>query len=227
MRLYRDLDEVMSEIGRDLKELGVVYQSENVQDMDVSQDPGYETHELMSYAYSIPHPQDKLPSIITASENPEYVHEEFNERVNIGMKNPGEAWKLDEDYWRKFLHNGRFSYTYSVRMQWLHEMMQHLHANPTTRQCWLPIWWTQDNMNLGTGVRVPCSLGYHLMVRQDKLHLQYVMRSCDFSKHFEKDVLLALMLQTYISGYLGVDEGTFTHTIFSLHAFAKDLEGIF
>jgi hypothetical protein len=64
--------------------------------------------------------------------------------------------------------------------------------------------------------------------------MNYVMRSCDFYKHWAKDVVLAVAYGTeFIKEYnnhtedKGITWGSFTHTIFSLHGFAKDMEGVF
>jgi hypothetical protein len=222
MRMYDQFVEVKSEVSRDLKELAVVYQSHNVQDMDVSKDPGYFTHELMNYSYTL-----LDPGLVTDDYFPPYYLQEFKERISNRPQNPGLAWEEDREYWEQFLHDGKFDYTYSERMAYVLEgVYKLLVRDPNTRQAWLSIWNDRDHFATGRR-RVPCSLGYHFMVRNEKLHLHYVMRSCDFAKHFEKDVILAIMLQVYMAQRLGREVGHFTHTIFSLHAFAKDLEGVF
>ena len=63
--------------------------------------------------------------------------------------------------------------------------------------------------------------------------MHYVMRSCDFYKHWAKDVILAIAYGDAIIQALKnsvkepVELGSFSHTIFSLHGFAKDMKGIF
>jgi hypothetical protein len=224
VRFYESFGEVMSEVERDLKELAIVYQSENVQDMDVSGDPGYLTHELINYSYSLTDPRGLID---TDSGMYQYILAEHEERMRGAGANPGTAWYLDREYWEPFLHNGKFSYTYSERLYRVAELaVLHLTEMPTSRQAWIPIW-RQDDITKAGKERVPCSLGYHLMIRNDRLYLHYIMRSCDFNKHFKKDVILATMFQEDIAKALEREVGTFTHTIFSLHAFAKDLEGVF
>jgi len=232
MRLYETFEEVHSEVSRDLKELAVVYQSHNVQDLDVSTDPGYLTHELMNYTYTLAEP-------ISVYDHPDlnwpYINAEFGERTDTVPHNPGNAWIHDEKYWEDFIEpdTGQFAYTYSDRMYRLVDpMIRTLGEDPNSRQAWLPIWVPSDGFDTGSH-RVPCSLGYHFLIRNGYLHMNYVMRSCDYVKHFAKDVALAVMLQEYVAAMLfkryqtQAAMGTFTHTIFSLHAFAKDLEGIF
>ena len=236
MRLYATFDEVVSEIERDLKELAIVYRSGSVQDIDTRGYEGYNTHELMNYGYTI------SPAIVPDYQDWDeytYIEEEFQERVDGLPHNPGLAWYQDEEYWKEFLDSdGEFDYTYSERMyQWLSFITDMLENDPNTRRAWLAIWNRTDLVNSRQGSnygRVPCSLGYQFMLREGRLHLHYVMRSCDFIKHFKKDVVLALKLQEYVVNHINehmgmqlVSMGTFTHTIFSLHAFEKDLEGVF
>jgi len=234
MRFFKDLDEVISEVTRDLKELAVVYPSFSVQDKKVDQDPGYMTHELMNYAYTIP---SVVPDYQRWPEYP-YIEAEFMERTDGLSHNPGAAWTYDERYWEEFLNDdGEFDYTYAERMyRWLPFIDGILSTDNYSRRAWLSIWdSSKDLLHSRQGIhyeRVPCSLGYFFSYRNGKLHCHYVMRSCDFHKHFRKDVVLALKLQEFIAKAISskedrVQTGTFTHTIFSLHAFAKDLEGVF
>lgn len=66
-----------------------------------------------------------------------------------------------------------------------------------TRQAFLPIWFPED-----TGVtdnqRVPCTLGYHFLVRNDFLSMRYYMRSCDIYRHFTNDVYMAARLMQHV-----------------------------
>jgi len=230
MRAFATFDEVKSEVARDLKELAVVYQSHSVQDKFVENDPGFQTHELINYSYTLLDPS----SVKVPNEQAFYITAEFRERISGRPLNPGTAFMEDEEYWSQFLHeddNGepKFSYTYPERMAYaLEQVIYALRADSNTRRAYLPIFWGEDVFNEAREVRIPCSLGYSFLIRNDKLWMHYMMRSCDFAKHFHKDVCLAIMLQEYVFKRVKVTElGPFTHTIFSLHAFAKDLAGIF
>lgn len=250
MRMFQTFDEVMSEVKRDLKELAVVYQSESVQNFDTSQDKGYETHELMNYGFTLHYPMSAVEWYLdikkdgelknTTDEQVDYLYEEFHERIAASVMegpqtiNPGNAWKLDREYWEPMLDaRGKFHYTYNERLQGsLDTTVDLLWKDKSSRRGWIPIWYPEDNPASLPGnnlARVPCSLGYYFMVRNNSLHMHYVMRSCDFIKHFAKDVALAVMMQDWIIHQVPGhhDLGTFTFTAFSLHAFAKDLEGVF
>ena len=57
--------------------------------------------------------------------------------------------------------------------------------------------------------------------------MHYVMRSCDFNTHFVNDVYLAIKLLEYVANEVGMEVGSFTHTMFSLHVYKKDLKNVF
>ena len=236
MRYFLSIEEAKNEIGRDLKELAVVYQSSSVQDKKVKEDPGYLTHELTNYSYSISRSTmgEDIWMFGVRNLDKEYLKEELHERLTTAS-NPGNAYKHDEEYWSQFIHQGKFSYSYPER---LHTHLDSIVAaaikNRESRQLYVPIWNVVDRDNRKDGKRVPCSIGYHMAIRNDKLHMNYVMRSCDFYKHWAKDVVLAVAYGTeFIKEYnnhtedKGITWGSFTHTIFSLHGFAKDMEGVF
>lgn len=86
-----------------------------------------------------------------------------------------------------------------------------------------------DLHNRGGGGRLPCSMYYQIMVREEKVDLIYTMRSCDFLIHFPVDISLALLLQDWFADSLGLATGTFTYFTGSLHAYQKDMaeRGIF
>jgi thymidylate synthase len=231
MRAFATFAEVKSEVARDLKELAVIYQSQSVQDQFVLNDPDFQTHELINYSYTLLDPR----SVDVPNDQAFYIAQEFRERISGERINPGSAFLNDEDYWSQFLHDDpdggpRFSYTYAERMaDALQEVIFTLRTDKNSRRAYLPIYWPEDALNGARTIRIPCSIGYHFMVRAGQVMLHYTMRSCDFAKHFHKDVALAIMLQQYVAEQIRMEEhlGLFTHTIFSLHAFDKDLKGIF
>lgn len=145
--------------------------------------------------------------------------------------NPGEAWKLRPEVWTDYLHNGRMAYTYN-ELLWNNDqvtkILSRLVKDPGSRQLWISLWDpTRDPDLLGGLSRVPCSLGYGLQVRDGKLNLHYLMRSCDFVTHFRNDVYLAIRFLEWVAEKTGYPVGTFTHTMFSLHVYAKDVANVY
>ena len=94
MRYFLSIEEAKNEIGRDLKELAVVYQSSSVQDKKVKEDPGYLTHELTNYSYSISRSTmgEDIWMFGVRNLDKEYLKEELYERLTTAS-NPGNAYK--------------------------------------------------------------------------------------------------------------------------------------
>jgi thymidylate synthase len=113
----------------------------------------------------------------------------------------------------------------------LDDVVNLLAKHPHTRQAWLPIWFPEDTGAVH-GERVPCTLGYHFMLRGGRLHCHYVIRSVDFLRHFRDDVYMAARLTQWVLDELKsktkevewneVTPGVLTMTMFSLHVFKGD-----
>lgn len=105
----------------------------------------------------------------------------------------------------------------------LKDVINLLNKEPKTRQAYLPIWFPEDT-GVVHGERVPCSIGYHFIIRDNKLFITYQLRSCDFLLHFEDDMYLALKLQNWVLTHLKNEEiklGPITVLINNLHCFAN------
>lgn len=103
----------------------------------------------------------------------------------------------------------------------LGDVVEMLLANPLTRQAFLPIWFPEDTGN--AAVRLPCTLGYHFMVRKGRVHITYYMRSCDYMRHFRDDVYMACRLAQWMTKQLqaqhALQVGTLTMHVASMHIF--------
>lgn len=114
-------------------------------------------------------------------------------------------------------HNGiRYEYGDLI------DVLNMLQKNPLTRQAYLPIWFPEDTGAVD-GQRVPCTLGYHFLIRRGKLDIVYNMRSCDLLRHFRDDVYMAGRLAQWVCSRLtGVQPGDLVMHISSLHFFRGD-----
>lgn len=150
-------------------------------------------------------------------------HESFQ-----GIRRPSDK---EHPWLKKTLEGNHFSYTYRERMQgivpWI---VQTLYQDKDTRRAYWPIFLPNDTMRAPELTRIPCSLGYHFVIRYvpgrgDQLHMTYLQRSCDFDRFWITDVYLAHRLQTAVHAGLSgvipgpVDLGNFSHYILSLHSF--------
>lgn len=182
----------------------------------------------------------------------------FEERVSGIPSNPGESYKVWPFYGRdKEMRNAndRFTHTYQERF-WpkgagqearligiqpnmgiryplgdLNDLINLLAKEPLTRQAYLPIFFPEDTGSVHGG-RVPCTLGYHFIRRDNYLHIKYYIRSCDYLRHFRDDIYLAVKLVIWIIEKLkeinpekwqNVKPGIFTMDITSLHIFNNEI----
>lgn len=108
----------------------------------------------------------------------------------------------------------------------LGDVVNQLIKDPLTRQAVLPVFFPEDTGAVH-GDRVPCSLFYHFIIRDDRLDLYYYLRSCDFIRHFRDDIYLTLLLQMWVveqlSPHMKLTTGSFIMQIGSLHIFKNDL----
>lgn len=112
----------------------------------------------------------------------------------------------------------------------LDDVVNLLGRDPLTRQAYLPIFFPEDTGAVH-GERVPCTLGYHFIVRNGELHMVYYLRSCDFVRHMRDDIYLSVRLQQWVLNKLkewfgaywsDIRPGSFTMHVTSLHCFIND-----
>jgi len=234
MRIYKDPNEMVREVERDLFEMGIRVQSGTMQDKDVHDNPDYETIEVQAYGYTL---TDCNPMLVREGVikylhgNPEWAETEFRDRINPDYINPGCAWELYREVWAEFLRDGQFAYTYNERFrEQLPQVIRELNVRPNTRQAIMTMYDRhQDMANWGGKDRIPCSLSYQFYIRGGQLHMIYTMRSCDFLTHFCHDVYFAAKLLHYVALHTRQPAGHLTHFMGSLHAYKKDMDkrGIF
>lgn len=240
MRIFASCYSAISEIARDLQELGVRRTTSTMQDLIVAGDENYDTKELINYSFSVSNfhdadllfdiPQDGMDAKV-------WVGVEFLERVDPRFINPGDAYKLRPELWNQFLvrHKGKFAYSYNERIRTqLVSIIKALRADINTRQAILSIWNPSIDCQRILVDRVPCSLFYHFITTtvggKRKLNLIYSMRSCDFVTHFCNDLWLAYRMLDYVHLEVSkgmpdssiVDRGDVIMNISSLHVYKKD-----
>ena len=231
-----DYAEAYEEVKRDLAEMGILVKPKSMQDKIIEGNPEYETMELQNYCYTILDAKSEdVKNCIKNWADAEFEERIFNPYNDVfgftQFVNPGKAWELRKDVWTEYMHDGKMAYTYNERF-WnndqLRKIIDRLKEDHDSRQLWLSVWDPcMDPDNLGGISRVPCSLGYNFQYRDGKLNIHYVMRSCDFNTHFPNDVYLGIKLLEYVAKETGLEVGNFTHTMFSLHVYRKDLKNVF
>lgn len=235
MRKFDSCEQTVNEVTREVFSRGQKIYDPTHQGKFVAKEK-FDSMELVGYAYKLVRPENPEDAVNWAREHfnkehltPEYGEDWFQEMIEGGL-NPGEAHlKHREDYWRAFgLDDGeKFAYTYSNRMDGvLDSVLEKLRESKYRRAAYIPIWWKEDNEKIGKK-RVPCSLGYHLLIRReglkDRLNLLYYQRSCDLASFYPLDLYRAVRLMQYSCRELDLKMGVLTHSISSLHCFKKDV----
>ena len=161
----------------------------------------------------------------------------FKERVGGKPLNPPPShvmWLKDTD---KYLSGESFSHSYPERLWQDREIMgirfhianlstavDLLKKEPYTRQCYIPIWFPEDGTAAVQGERVPCTFGWHFMLRSGQLHCAYHMRSCDVVRHLHNDLYFANCLCLWLIKEADLDAkpGVMHFSSSSLHCFNVD-----
>lgn len=225
------------------------------QSLDVSGRPEMVTHELLnvSFEMTLASNPDDWAAII--QPNLPWAEDHFRERVSGEPWNPppsNEWWPHAQHGNAEFKADEKFSHTYperywpamagvgemtpegrqifvpqvGIRYRYgdLGDVVHQLAKDPLTRQAYLPVWFPEDTGAVN-GQRVPCSLGYHFIIRDNQIHCVYYIRSCDFMRHFRDDVYMTGRLVQWLRDELdaGYSVGKLTMHITSFHIFAGDV----
>lgn len=226
------------------------------QSQDISDKPEMVTKELRFVNYALNVPESVKLWQETIKPNLSWAEDHFQERVSGVPLNPppSEKWwpfaqqgnaehkegeKFSHTYperiWPK--HAGKFYYrgseeqiipNHGIRFNYgdLDDVVGLLITQLHTRQAYLPIWFPEDTGTVHGG-RVPCSIGYHFLVRQNRMDCSYTMRSCDFLRHWADDCYMAGRLLQWVVRALqrngiAVMSGSLIMNISSLHVFKGD-----
>lgn len=134
-----------------------------------------------------------------------------------------------ERYWPKQFHG---SATPGIRFLYgdLDDVVKLIAKDPLTRQAYLPVFFPEDTGAVH-GERIPCSIGYHFLLREGRLHCTYQLRSCDLWRHFADDLYLTARLMQWVCEELvehGVvcKPGLLSVHIASLHTFINDYHAL-
>lgn len=167
-----------------------------------------------------------------------WADQHFDERVSGIPYNPPPSHTNWNTKTEQYLSGDKFSHTYPERI-WskslmpngirfetadLNDLVKVLRKDPTTRQAYLPIYFPEDLTASLNGERVPCTLGWHFILRNGKLHCHYPIRSCDAVRHFHNDVYFANRLTLWLIEKAGLNAkpGELFMNITSFHCFEND-----
>lgn len=228
MRIFKNCKEMVSEVHRDLFEMGITVKPKTMQDKTVAGLKDFETLELSGYSFAIMDTADLDQMVEDRGLSLEWCYADLKERLSKERINPGEAYKLRGE-WEEFVHNGEFAYTYNERLRYqVDKTIDVLKFDHDSRQAVVTIYeGTKDSENRAGIKRVPCSMYYQFLIRKGKLDVIYTMRSSDFMTHFPYDIWMATKLRDHIAEQVGVETGRMIFFSGSLHAYRKDIPETF
>lgn len=237
-RIFRNCLEMIQEMDRELKVSGITvpvkhYQNKKLEGEDRN------TKELVGVNFIISKPflkKSEMLDFVFGAESPKielYCETEFRDRINPVALNPGNSYKIRKDLWQKLMSKEnpeKFDYTYSERMNTqIIEVINTLKDDIHSRRAMLMVFSPEDSSDsCGFETRIPCSVSYQFLIRNDKLMILYYIRSNDYFKHFAIDIWLTQALQSYIAEeladtYPGLKVGSLHYYAGSLHAYKGDL----
>lgn len=239
-RIFKDCLEMIQEIGRELKSSGITVPIKHYQNIALEGD-NMNTKELIGVNFIISKPQLKKKEMLdfmfgSDSNNIEdYCKQEILDRVDRNCLNPGNSYKIRLDLWQKLMSkkdSNKFDYTYSERINYLNQLdnaIAALKEDEHTRRAMIMVFRPDDTeKSSGFATRIPCSVSYQFIIRNNKLMCLYHIRSNDIFKHFCIDIWLTNALQEYIveqlkDTYPNLKVGPLNYYCGSLHAYNEDL----
>lgn len=226
------------------------------QGTDTSNRPEAEMIEVLNLFMQVPIGTEDLNTLVRdIKPDLPWADEHFLERVSGIPYNPPPSsfdWKYAKDANSEFKKAEIFDHTYPERF-WpkdanftaqsrevrrgirypygdLEDLVKLLARDPGTRQAFLPIFFPEDTGSVGN-IRVPCTIGYHFIMRKNFLHVTYWIRSMDILRHARNDFYLTVRLLLWVLKSLreldsrtwnGVKPGFFNVHCVSAHCFIGD-----
>jgi thymidylate synthase len=235
MRLYSTLSEALSEIKRDL------YKGPRIQSTRVQQRVGENLsgRELLGYTYAIeeggiPETSQELVALGKTlgfrlfRKYPKEMINWLDDEIKIRIEGKlGVLNELNHPALQKTIEGNWTSYSYGERLHGAVDALCEALSSTDTRRAYWPIFRPEDSLRASAPTRIPCSLGYQVLIRNTikgpELILFYLQRSADFDTFFLSDIWLANQFKNHIAELIGVSPGQFMHSIISLHSF--EVEG--
>ena len=239
-RIFKDCLEMVQEMDRELKVSGITVPVKHYQNKELTGE-NQNTKELIGVNFVISKPslgkKDMLKFLFKdeADNIEKYCEQEFLDRINREGLNPGNSYKIRLDLWQALMSKkdgDKFDYTYSERINYCHQLDNAIAAlkdDIHSRRAMIMIFRPEDTLeSSGFSTRIPCSIDYQFLIRNNKLIVIYSIRSNDYFKHFAIDIWLANALQEYMveqlkDVYPNLKVGSLNYYCGSFHAYNEDL----
>ena len=233
---------MVQEMDRELKVSGITVPVKHYQNQELT-GASQNTKELTGVNFVISKPWLKKKEMLEflfkeEADNIEaYCEQEIKDRTCGEALNPGNSYKIRMGLWQALMSKdeekvNKFDYTYSERINNLKQLdnaIAALKEDIHSRRSLISIWDPKDSCDVaGFSTRVPCSISYQFLIRNNKLMVLYYIRSNDYFKYFVIDIWLTHALQEYVRQqvldvYPNLKCGSLNYYGGSMHAYNDDL----
>lgn len=236
-RILRDCEQFARELNRELFQSGITVEVNHYQNKKLEGEDR-KTKEIVGVNFCISKPLLKRKEMLEfffkedADRIEQYCIQEFKDRISPTPLNPGESYKVRQDLWQTLKSNTDdtvFDYTYSERLfdKWTH-IIDAFKDDKHTRQAVMQVFSHSDTAKHDGFTRIPCSLSYQFLIRNDQMHCIYTMRSSAYFQHLGVDIWLAAESIKYLVEqlkplYPDLETGKLYYQAGSLHAYNWDL----
>ena len=239
-RIFKDCLDMIREMDRELKVSGITVPVKHYQNQELTGE-NQNTKELIGVNFVITKPwlqkREMLEFLFKdeAQRIEDYCKQEILDRIDRRGLNPGNSYKIRMDLWQKLMskkENDKFDYTYSERINYSRQLDNAIAAlkdDEHSRRAMIMIFKPEDTReSSGFQTRIPCSVSYQFLIRNNKLMVLYYIRSNDYFKHFAIDIWLTQAIQEYMwtqlqDTYPGLKIGPLNYYAGSFHAYHEDL----
>jgi len=239
-RIFKDCLEMVREMDRELKVSGITVPVKHYQNQELTGE-NQKTKELIGVNFVITRPwlqkREMLEFLFKdeAQRIEDYCKQEILDRIDRRGLNPGNSYKIRMDLWQKLMskkENDKFDYTYSERINYSRQLDNAIAAlkdDEHSRRAMIMIFKPEDTTeSSGFQTRIPCSVSYQFLIRNNKLMVLYYIRSNDYFKHFAIDIWLTQAIQEYVwtqlqDTYPDLKVGPLNYYAGSFHAYYEDL----
>lgn len=189
--------------------------------------------ELQHVSFNIDNPRQRWVYSRQPAINPAFAIVEFL----MIMSGSNQSHILN--YWNPALpkyagHGDTYygAYGYRLRNQFgfdqIEKAYETLKNNPNSRQVVLQIWDPRTDLPFNHGLPnaedIPCNICSMLKVRNGKLDWLQIMRSNDLYRGTPYNFVQFTSMQEILSGWLGLEVGTYCQVCDSLHVYKNDLD---
>lgn len=239
-RIFKDCLEMIQEMDRELKVSGITVPVKHYQNQELKGED-QNTKELVGVNFIISKPYLQKSAMLDfvfgkdADKIEQYCSAEIIDRLDKRGVNPGNSYLIRKDLWQKLMcktDGSKFDYTYSERINAFNQLDNAIAAlidDEHTRRSMVMIYEPEDTTHSrGFQTRIPCSVSYQFLIRNNKLMVLYYIRSNDYFKHFAIDIWLTHAIQNYVletlqEVYPNLKCGALNYYAGSLHAYNEDL----